>query len=141
MYAGSTLCLYAGCMRAYMHVVWSIIPRYVCFVCMLYGRVCMLITCLCVLYAGCMHVHAVVAEEAGESEGAALEFFNSLDSLDEALKALNYKPIFTKVHGGSLADQKICNGCPHRSVSVSSVRCNRQNWMKEGHAAVLILLR
>ena len=45
----------------------------------------------------------------------ALEFFTSLvDSLDDGLKALNYKPIFTKVMGGSFADQKICKGCPHR---------------------------
>ena len=47
----------------------------------------------------------------------ALEFFTSLvDSLDEALKALNYKPVFSKVMGGSFADQKICKDCPHRSV-------------------------
>ena len=47
----------------------------------------------------------------------ALEFFTSLvDSLDEALKVLNYKPIFSKVMGGSFADQKICRDCPHRCV-------------------------
>lgn len=47
----------------------------------------------------------------------ALEFFNSLvDSLDEALKALKYSPIVSKVMGGSFADQKICKDCPHRSV-------------------------
>ena len=45
----------------------------------------------------------------------ALEFFNSLvDGLDEALKALGYVPILTKVLGGSFADQKICKDCPHR---------------------------
>ncbi|XP_071949723.1 ubiquitin carboxyl-terminal hydrolase 9X-like isoform X2 [Antedon mediterranea] len=45
----------------------------------------------------------------------ALEFFNSLvDSLDEALKSLGQPPIFTKVMGGSFADQKICKDCPHR---------------------------
>ncbi|XP_077891538.1 ubiquitin carboxyl-terminal hydrolase 9X-like isoform X8 [Ictidomys tridecemlineatus] len=45
----------------------------------------------------------------------ALEFFNSLvDSLDEALKALGHPAILSKVLGGSFADQKICQGCPHR---------------------------
>ncbi|ESN99988.1 hypothetical protein HELRODRAFT_192681, partial [Helobdella robusta] len=45
----------------------------------------------------------------------ALEFFNSLvDSLDEALKALELVPIVSKVLGGSFADQKICRDCPHR---------------------------
>lgn len=45
----------------------------------------------------------------------ALEFFNSLvDSLDEALKALNATPIMSHVLGGSFADQKICKDCPHR---------------------------
>ncbi|XP_063100555.1 probable ubiquitin carboxyl-terminal hydrolase FAF-X isoform X2 [Cavia porcellus] len=45
----------------------------------------------------------------------ALEFFNSLvDSLDEALKALGHPPMIRKVLGGSFADQKICQGCPHR---------------------------
>ncbi|XP_075395925.1 ubiquitin carboxyl-terminal hydrolase 9X-like isoform X2 [Tenrec ecaudatus] len=44
----------------------------------------------------------------------ALEFFNSLvDSLDEASKALGYPAILSKVLGGSFADQKICQGCPH----------------------------
>nr|XP_033805269.1 probable ubiquitin carboxyl-terminal hydrolase FAF-X isoform X2 [Geotrypetes seraphini] len=45
----------------------------------------------------------------------ALEFFNSLvDSLDEALKALGNPAMLSKVLGGSFADQKICQGCPHR---------------------------
>nr|XP_051683860.1 probable ubiquitin carboxyl-terminal hydrolase FAF-X [Oryctolagus cuniculus] len=45
----------------------------------------------------------------------ALEFFNSLvDSLDEALKALGHPATLSKVLGGSFADQKICQGCPHR---------------------------
>ncbi|XP_076857712.1 ubiquitin carboxyl-terminal hydrolase 9X isoform X9 [Brachyhypopomus gauderio] len=45
----------------------------------------------------------------------ALEFFNSLvDSLDEALKALGHPTMLSKVLGGSFADQKICQGCPHR---------------------------
>uniref|UniRef100_A0A452GKF3 ubiquitinyl hydrolase 1 n=1 Tax=Gopherus agassizii TaxID=38772 RepID=A0A452GKF3_9SAUR len=45
----------------------------------------------------------------------ALEFFNSLvDSLDEALKALGHPAMLSKVLGGSFADQKICQGCPHR---------------------------
>nr|CAC38831.1 putative ubiquitin-specific protease [Mus musculus] len=45
----------------------------------------------------------------------ALEFFNSLvDSLDEAFKALGYPTVLSKVLGGSFADQKICQGCPHR---------------------------
>ncbi|XP_063491521.1 ubiquitin carboxyl-terminal hydrolase 9Y isoform X6 [Symphalangus syndactylus] len=45
----------------------------------------------------------------------ALEFFNSLvDSLDEALKALGHPALLSKVLGGSFADQKICQGCPHR---------------------------
>ncbi|KAG9348967.1 hypothetical protein JZ751_029284 [Albula glossodonta] len=45
----------------------------------------------------------------------ALEFFNSLvDSLDEALKALGHPSMLSKVLGGSFADQKICQGCPHR---------------------------
>lgn len=47
----------------------------------------------------------------------ALEFFNSLvDSLDEALKALGHPAMLSKVLGGSFADQKICQGCPHRLV-------------------------
>ncbi|EPQ01875.1 Putative ubiquitin carboxyl-terminal hydrolase FAF-X [Myotis brandtii] len=45
----------------------------------------------------------------------ALEFFNSLvDSLDEALKALGHPALLSQVLGGSFADQKICQGCPHR---------------------------
>jgi ubiquitin carboxyl-terminal hydrolase 9/24 len=45
----------------------------------------------------------------------ALEFYNSLvDSLDEALKSLNFKPLMTETLGGTFADQKICLGCPHR---------------------------
>ncbi|XP_059824243.1 probable ubiquitin carboxyl-terminal hydrolase FAF-X isoform X1 [Mobula hypostoma] len=45
----------------------------------------------------------------------ALEFFNSLvDSLDEALKALGHTTMLSKILGGSFADQKICQGCPHR---------------------------
>ncbi|XP_077003331.1 ubiquitin carboxyl-terminal hydrolase 9X-like isoform X2 [Tamandua tetradactyla] len=45
----------------------------------------------------------------------ALEFFNSLvDSLDEALKALGHPAVLSNVLGGSFADQKICQGCPHR---------------------------
>lgn len=49
----------------------------------------------------------------------ALEFFNSLvDSLDEALKALGHPAMLSKVLGGSFADQKICQGCPHRCVSL-----------------------
>lgn len=45
----------------------------------------------------------------------ALEFFNNLlDNLDEGLKALSSKPLFSDVLGGSFADQKICKGCPHR---------------------------
>uniref|UniRef100_A0A8C4M9Q9 USP domain-containing protein n=1 Tax=Equus asinus asinus TaxID=83772 RepID=A0A8C4M9Q9_EQUAS len=45
----------------------------------------------------------------------ALEFFNSLvDSLDEALKALGHPAMLSQVLGGSFADQKICQGCPHR---------------------------
>ncbi|XP_045395018.1 probable ubiquitin carboxyl-terminal hydrolase FAF-X isoform X1 [Lemur catta] len=45
----------------------------------------------------------------------ALEFFNSLvDSLDEALKALGHPAMLSKVLEGSFADQKICQGCPHR---------------------------
>uniref|UniRef100_A0A8C9SFP8 ubiquitinyl hydrolase 1 n=1 Tax=Scleropages formosus TaxID=113540 RepID=A0A8C9SFP8_SCLFO len=45
----------------------------------------------------------------------ALEFFNSLvDSLDEALKALGHPAMLSKILGGSFADQKICQGCPHR---------------------------
>ncbi|KAI5613502.1 putative ubiquitin carboxyl-terminal hydrolase FAF-X isoform X3, partial [Silurus asotus] len=45
----------------------------------------------------------------------ALEFFNSLvDSLDEALKALGHPSMLSSVLGGSFADQKICQGCPHR---------------------------
>ncbi|XP_022644946.1 probable ubiquitin carboxyl-terminal hydrolase FAF-X isoform X2 [Varroa jacobsoni] len=45
----------------------------------------------------------------------ALEFFNCLvDSIDEALKSLNWPTILSKVLGGTFADQKICKGCPHR---------------------------
>uniref|UniRef100_A0A8C1LPE6 USP domain-containing protein n=1 Tax=Cyprinus carpio TaxID=7962 RepID=A0A8C1LPE6_CYPCA len=45
----------------------------------------------------------------------ALEFFNSLvDSLDEALKALGHPSMLSRILGGSFADQKICQGCPHR---------------------------
>lgn len=47
----------------------------------------------------------------------ALEFFNGLiDILDEGLKALGHEPVLIKVLGGTFADQKICKGCPHRSV-------------------------
>ncbi|ERE73744.1 putative ubiquitin carboxyl-terminal hydrolase FAF-X isoform 2 [Cricetulus griseus] len=45
----------------------------------------------------------------------ALEFFNSLvDSLDEAFKALGHPTMLSNVLGGSFADQKICQGCPHK---------------------------
>ncbi|CAH7488181.1 probable ubiquitin carboxyl-terminal hydrolase FAF-X [Phodopus roborovskii] len=45
----------------------------------------------------------------------ALEFFNSLvDSLDEAFKALGHPAMLSNVLGGSFADQKICQGCPHK---------------------------
>lgn len=45
----------------------------------------------------------------------ALEFFNSLvDSLDESLKALGQTTMLSRVLGGSFADQKICQGCPHK---------------------------
>lgn len=37
-----------------------------------------------------------------------------MDSLDEALKALGHPAMLSKVLGGSFADQKICQGCPHR---------------------------
>jgi len=37
-----------------------------------------------------------------------------VDSLDEALKALGHPAILSQVLGGSFADQKICQGCPHR---------------------------
>ena len=98
MNAGSTqICMLVACVLC-MHVVWS-------------G-----------MYAGCMPMRAVIrllGEQVNlREQHDALEFFNSLvDSLDEALNALNYKPIITKVLGGSFADQKICKGCPHRSVS------------------------
>lgn len=47
----------------------------------------------------------------------AVEFFNSLvECVDEALKALNLEQIMIKTLGGSYSDQKICKGCPHRSV-------------------------
>lgn len=39
-----------------------------------------------------------------------------MDSLDEALKALGHPAMLSKVLGGSFADQKICQGCPHRYV-------------------------
>ncbi|XP_065223298.1 probable ubiquitin carboxyl-terminal hydrolase FAF-X isoform X3 [Planococcus citri] len=45
----------------------------------------------------------------------AVEFFMSLiESIDEALKALNHEQTMSKVLGGSFSDQKICKGCPHR---------------------------
>ncbi|KAM6149271.1 ubiquitin carboxyl-terminal hydrolase 9X-like [Rhynchocyon petersi] len=45
----------------------------------------------------------------------ALEFFNSLvDSLDDALNTLGHPPILSTILGGSFADEKICQGCPHR---------------------------
>jgi ubiquitin carboxyl-terminal hydrolase 9/24 len=45
----------------------------------------------------------------------AVEFYNSLvESLDEALKALDQDQVMSKVLGGSYADQIICKGCPHR---------------------------
>ncbi|XP_049853945.1 probable ubiquitin carboxyl-terminal hydrolase FAF-X isoform X1 [Schistocerca gregaria] len=45
----------------------------------------------------------------------AVEFFMSLvESIDEALKALNQEQIMGKILGGSYSDQKICKGCPHR---------------------------
>jgi len=47
----------------------------------------------------------------------AVEFFMSLvESIDEALKALNQEQIMGKILGGSYSDQKICKGCPHRHV-------------------------
>lgn len=59
----------------------------------------------------------------------ALEFFNSLvDSLDEALKALGHPAMLSKVLGGSFADQKICQGCPHRLVHAFVVLCCYWNW-------------
>lgn len=45
----------------------------------------------------------------------ALEFFNSLvDSLDDALKTLGQPCLLTQILGGTFADQKICQDCPHR---------------------------
>ena len=45
----------------------------------------------------------------------AVEFLNTVvDSVDEALKALNLPQICSKVLGGTFADQKICKDCPHR---------------------------
>lgn len=45
----------------------------------------------------------------------AVEFFMSLiESIDEALKALNHEQTMSKILGGSFSDQKICKGCPHR---------------------------
>ena len=45
----------------------------------------------------------------------AVEFLNNLvDSVDEALKALNLPQICANVLGGVFADQKICKDCPHR---------------------------
>ncbi|CAH0386901.1 unnamed protein product [Bemisia tabaci] len=45
----------------------------------------------------------------------AVEFFMSLvESIDEALKALNQEQIMSKILGGSYSDQKICKECPHR---------------------------
>lgn len=50
----------------------------------------------------------------------AYEFFNTLvDNIDEGLKARGYKTVCANVLGGSFADQKICKGCPHRSVCFS----------------------
>ena len=44
-----------------------------------------------------------------------MEFLNTVvDSVDEALKALNLPQICSKVLGGTFADQKICKDCPHR---------------------------
>lgn len=49
----------------------------------------------------------------------AVEFFMSLvESIDEALKALNQEQIMGKILGGSYSDQKICKGCPHRYVTL-----------------------
>lgn len=49
----------------------------------------------------------------------AVEFFMSLvESIDDALKALGQEQIMGKILGGSYSDQKICKGCPHRSVFV-----------------------
>ncbi len=45
----------------------------------------------------------------------AFEFFNCLlDSLDEGMKSYGYSTAVSQVLGGSFADQKICEGCPHR---------------------------
>ena len=45
----------------------------------------------------------------------AMEFFNGVvDCIDEGLKTMGHEKIVSKVLGGSLADQKICKGCPHR---------------------------
>ena len=71
----------------------------------------------------------------------ALEFFNNLlDNLDEGLKALSSKPLFSDILGGSFADQKICKGCPHRYeypfyCYVTGVfrKSHSQLWKREGN--------
>ncbi|PSN47507.1 putative ubiquitin carboxyl-terminal hydrolase FAF-X [Blattella germanica] len=53
----------------------------------------------------------------------AVEFFMSLvESIDEALKALNQEQIMGKILGGSYSDQKICKGCPHSIKGVVTVK-------------------
>lgn len=55
----------------------------------------------------------------------AVEFFMSLiESIDEALKALNHEQTMSKVLGGSFSDQKICKGCPHRLVDYFDINWN-----------------
>ena len=47
----------------------------------------------------------------------ALEFFNGVaHCIDNGLKMLGHEELVSKVFGGSYADQKICQGCPHRYV-------------------------
>lgn len=78
--------------------------------------------CSCLAVAGVLpsHLRTICRRLWGEpvnlrEQHDAMEFFNSLvDSLDEALKALGHPAMLSKVLGGSFADQKICQGCPHR---------------------------
>ncbi|KAI0982944.1 hypothetical protein GJ496_012065 [Pomphorhynchus laevis] len=45
----------------------------------------------------------------------AVEFLQILvDNIDEALKANNLPPLYRQIIGGTFADQKICQTCPHK---------------------------
>ena len=71
---------------------------------------------LCVCVCVCVCVCRLWGEKVNlREQHDAFEFFNCLlDSLDEGMKGYGYNTTVSQVLGGSFADQKICEGCPHR---------------------------